>query len=62
MDLDAPHLTLLFLATVFALAMALVWLFCELERRYGKRLTSTALARFGHRDAPHNRRTHRHDG
>ncbi len=50
MTLDAPHLTWLFIATVFGLAMAFVWLFCELESRYGKRLNATALARFGHRD------------
>ncbi|MDB5501384.1 MAG: hypothetical protein JWR89_1286 [Tardiphaga sp.] len=49
MTLDVPHLTWLFLATVFALAMAFVWLFCELERRYGTRLGSAVLARLGHR-------------
>ena len=60
MPLDAPHLTLLLLVTVFALAAAFVWLFCELERRIGKRLAPTALARFGYR--PDGSRARRRDG
>jgi hypothetical protein len=49
MTLDISNLTLLFVATVFALATAFVWMFCEFERRFGKRLTATALVRFGYR-------------
>ncbi|WP_398465832.1 hypothetical protein [Tardiphaga sp.] len=49
MILDISHLTLLFVATVCALAMAFIWMFCELERRFGQRITTTALARFGYR-------------
>lgn len=49
MILDISHLTLFFMATVCALAMAFVWMFCELERRFGQRIAATALARFGHR-------------
>lgn len=49
MTLDISHLTLLFVATVFALATAFVWMFCEFERRFGKRWAETALARFGYR-------------
>lgn len=49
MTLDISHLTLFFLATVCTLAMAFVWMFCELERRFGKRLATAALARFGYR-------------
>jgi hypothetical protein len=49
MTIDAPHLTILFVATIFALAMAFVWMFCEFERQFGKRLTVAALARFGQR-------------
>ena len=47
-DLDAPHLTIVFCGTVLALALALVWLLCELDRRFGKRISATALARFGY--------------
>jgi hypothetical protein len=49
MTLDAPHLTLLFLATVFGLAVAFVWLFIEFERHIGKRRAPSTLARFGYR-------------
>lgn len=61
-DLDAPHLTLVFCGTVLALALALVWLLVELDRRFGKRISASALARFGYlpdgRRNPHsNRRT-----
>lgn len=49
MTVDISHLTLFFVATVCALAMAFVWMFCELERRFGKRVAATALARFGYR-------------
>lgn len=49
MTLDIPHLTLLFVATVFALATAFVWMFYEFERRFGKRFAAIALARFGYR-------------
>ncbi len=62
MTLDAPHLTLLFLTTVFALATAFVWMFCEVERRFGKRFGATALARFGYRPDGRPDRNHpRHD-
>ncbi len=49
MILDISHLTLFFVATVCALAMAFVWMFCEFERRFGQRIAATALARFGYR-------------
>ena len=49
MTLDISHLTLLFVATVFALTMAFVWMFVEFERRFGKWFAATALARFGYR-------------
>ncbi len=49
MTFDISHLTLFFMATVCALAMAFVWMFCELERRFGQRITAAALVRFGHR-------------
>lgn len=49
MILDISHLTLFFVATVCALAMAFIWMFCELERRFGKHITPMALARFGYR-------------
>ncbi len=49
MTLDISHLTLFFVATVCALAMAFVWMFCELERRFGARFAAAALARFGYR-------------
>jgi hypothetical protein len=62
MTLDISHLTLLFVATVFALAMAFVWMFCEFERRFGKRLAMTALARFGYRlDGRIDRNANRRD-
>ncbi|QUS40649.1 hypothetical protein RPMA_18790 [Tardiphaga alba] len=48
MILDISHLTLFFMATVCALAMAFVWMFCEFERRFGRRVSAAALARFGH--------------
>ena len=48
MTFDISHLTFLFMASVCALAMAFVWMFCELERRFGQRFTATALARFGY--------------
>lgn len=47
MALDIPHLTLIFMATVCALAMGFVWMFCEFERRFGRHLAATAMARFG---------------
>jgi hypothetical protein len=53
-DVDIPHLTLLFCGTVIALAVALVWLICELDRRFGKRITARALVRFGY--LPNGRR------
>jgi hypothetical protein len=31
--MNIPALTLLFLATVFGLATAFIWMFCQLERR-----------------------------
>jgi hypothetical protein len=49
MTLDISNLTLLFVATIFALATAFVWMFCEFERQFGKKLTVNALARFGRR-------------
>ena len=49
MTLDISHLSLFFIATVCALAMAFVWMFCELERRFGKHIAPAALARFGYR-------------
>jgi hypothetical protein len=49
MTLDISHLTLFLVATVCALAMAFVWMFCEVERRFGQRIAATALARFGYR-------------
>ncbi len=49
MTLDISHLTLFFVAVVCTLAMAFVWMFCELERRLGKRFAAAALARFGYR-------------
>ncbi|MDB5616067.1 hypothetical protein [Tardiphaga sp.] len=52
--LDAPHLTLLFVGTVVCLATALVWMFCELERRIGKKQAPTPLSRYGYR--PDSRR------
>jgi hypothetical protein len=62
MTLDAPHLTLLFVATIFALATAFVWMFCEFEQRFGKRLTVIALARFGYRpDGRIDRNANRRD-
>ena len=60
MSLDTPHLTLIFIGIVFALAFALVWMFCELERRIGSKRAPAALARFGYR--PDGRRTRRRDG
>jgi hypothetical protein len=56
------HLTLLFVTTVFALVMAFVWMFCEFERRFGKRLTAIALVRFGYRpDGTIDRNANRRD-
>lgn len=49
MILDISYLTLFFVATVCALAVAFVWMFCELERRFSQRITATALTRFGYR-------------
>ena len=61
-SLDAPHLTLVFIATVFALALALVCLFFELERRFGKRISPRMMARFGNRpDGRRDRLTNRRD-
>jgi hypothetical protein len=34
---NIPELTLLFLATIFGLATAFIWMFCELERRAARR-------------------------
>ena len=60
--LDAPHLTLVFVGTVFALALSFVLLFCELERRFGKGISARALARFGVRsDGRRNRNSGRRD-
>jgi hypothetical protein len=62
MTLDICHLTLLFVATIFALATAFVWMFCEFERRFGSRLRVTALARFGYRaDGSIDRNANRRD-
>jgi hypothetical protein len=62
LTLDISHLTLLFVVTVFGLATAFVWMFCEFERQFGKRLTVHALARFGYRaDGSINRKTDRRD-
>lgn len=66
MSLDIPHLTLVFVVTVFALATAFVWMFCEVERRIGKRFSKAALARFGYRpdgsiDRNSRRDAHRRD-
>ena len=47
-NLDAPHLTLVFCGIVLALTLALVWLLFELDRRFGKRISASALARFGY--------------
>ncbi|MDB5564412.1 MAG: hypothetical protein JWP84_978 [Tardiphaga sp.] len=60
MTLDAPHLTLLFLGTVFCLATAFVWMFIEFERHIGKRRAPTTLARFGYR--PDGRRDRNPNG
>jgi hypothetical protein len=49
MAIDLPHLTLIFMATVCALAMAFVWMFCEFERRFGRHRAATAPARFRRR-------------
>jgi hypothetical protein len=49
MTLDISHLTLLFMATVCALAMAFVWMFYEIERRVGKPIAAAARTRFGDR-------------
>lgn len=49
MTLDISHLTLFFMATVCALAIAFVWMFYELERRFGQRIAASAFARFGYR-------------
>jgi hypothetical protein len=49
MTFDISHLSLFFVAIVCALATAFVWMFCELERRFGQRIAATALARFGYR-------------
>ena len=57
LDLDAPHLTLVFCGTVLALAPMLVWLLCELDRRFGQRIAASALARFGY--LPDGRRARR---
>ena len=57
MSLDTPQVTFVFIGTVLVLALALVWLFCELERRFGKRIAPAALARFGYR--PDGRRARR---
>lgn len=56
-NLDAPHLTLVFCGTVLALAVTLVWLLCELDRRLGKRISANALSRFGY--LPDGRRDRR---
>jgi hypothetical protein len=62
MTLDIASLTLLFVTTVFALVMAFVWMFCEFERRFGKRLTAIALVRFGYRpDGTIDRNANRRD-
>jgi hypothetical protein len=34
---NIPQLTLLFLATIFGLATAFIWMFCELERHIARR-------------------------
>lgn len=47
MTFDISHLTVFFLATVCTLAMAFVWMFCELERRFGNRFVAMAQARIG---------------
>ena len=47
-NLDVPHLTLMFCGTVLALALALVWLLVELDRRFGKRISASDLSRFGY--------------
>jgi hypothetical protein len=47
MPLDISHLTLLFMATVCALAMAFVWMFYEFERRFGRHVVAVAQARIG---------------
>lgn len=53
--LDAPHLTWLFLATIAALATAFVWMFCEVERRFGRRLNPLAMARISRIGARSNK-------
>ncbi|MDB5656144.1 MAG: hypothetical protein JWQ94_3757, partial [Tardiphaga sp.] len=57
LTLDTPHLTLVFLVTVVALTSAMVWLFCELDRRFGRRFLPRGLQRFGY--LPDGRRDHR---
>jgi hypothetical protein len=60
--IDASHLTWLFLATISALATAFVWMFCEVERRFGKRLNALAAARISHlRDREGRRKANRRD-
>ena len=59
--LDTPHLTLIFLGTVLGLALALVWLFCELEQRFGKRIAPNAMARFGYLPDVRRKRRSRRD-
>lgn len=62
MSIDLPNLTLLFVATVFALTTAFVWMFCELERRFGGRFAMASLSRFGYRpDGPIDRNKNRRD-
>lgn len=60
MTLDISHLTLFFMATVCALAVAFVWMFCELERRFGKRVVAMAHALVGmqHHDSASQSRHH----
>ncbi|WP_445489002.1 hypothetical protein [Rhodopseudomonas sp. RCAM05734] len=35
--MNLPELTLLFLATIFGLATAFIWMFCELDRHVARR-------------------------
>ncbi len=49
---NLPELTLLFLATIFGLATAFIWMFYELERRIARR---RALVVHTRPDKPHRR-------
>jgi hypothetical protein len=40
-----PDLTVLLVVTIVCLASAFVWMFCELERYFGRRRTRLAIAR-----------------